>query len=56
MAHRPATGGEGQASTAPAGVTEAEERPIGAMVVTLVYMALIVASWGYMYWVLLRRG
>lgn len=56
MAHRPATGDEGRAPISPAVVTETEQRPIGAMVVTLIYMALIVASWGYMYWVLLSRG
>lgn len=37
-------------------VEEAEYRPRGAMLVTLVYLALIVVMWGYMYWIMLSRG
>ena len=35
---------------------EAEVRPRGAMVVTLLYLLAVVAAWGYMYFSLLRAG
>lgn len=41
----------------PAGpAVEEAPAPRGAALVTLLYLALIVVAWGYMYWLLLSRG
>ncbi|NLG69858.1 MAG: hypothetical protein GX496_09955 [Firmicutes bacterium] len=40
----------------PVAETAAHERPRGAMAATLLYLAVIAAAWGYMYFSLLRAA
>lgn len=46
----------GEARPQQAEVVTAEEHPKGAMLATVLYLAVVVGAWAYLYFMLLARG